>query len=246
MKLQDQTVLVTGGSSGIGFELAKQLLARKNVVIICGRSKDKLDETKRLLKDVHTVQCDISESHERTRLVEWIARNHPSCNVLINNAAIVHRTDFRIDRDILSKTRDEIETNLFAPIALTKMMLSVFEKHPQSMVVNVTTGLIYAPRAVYPIYNATKAGLHAFTQVLREQLKKTSITIVEAMMPVVNTPWHKGMAPSIAISPAAAVTEMLKKMDRGETELRIGRVWLLYLLSRIAPRFAFAKINSIE
>jgi uncharacterized oxidoreductase len=246
MILRDQTVLITGGSSGIGLELAKQLLAKNNVVVICGRSMERLMEAKKMLGDVHTFQCDIARGDERVKLVEWMAREHPSCNVLINNAAIVHRTDFASDADILLKARNEIETNLFAPIALTKMMLASFQKQQQSLVVNVTTGLVYAPRSVYPIYNATKAGLHAFTQVLREQMRGGSVQFVEAIMPVVDTPWHKGKVPSMAISPATAVNEMLAKIHDGEVELRIGRVGLLYLLSRIAPGFAFRKINSID
>jgi uncharacterized oxidoreductase len=89
--------------------------------------------------------------------------HHASCNVLINNAAIVNKTDFSTDDGMLEKAELEIRTNLLAPIALAKIFLPLFEKHAHSAIVNVTTGLVYAPRAVYPIYNATKAGLHSST-----------------------------------------------------------------------------------
>jgi uncharacterized oxidoreductase len=246
MKLQRQTVLITGGSSGIGLELAKQLLARQNTVIICGRSEKKLAEAKAVLPNVYTLPCDISVDDDRIRLLSWVREHHPSCNVLVNNAAIVHKTNFHLDPEILQKADLEIRTNLVAPMALSKLFLPLFEKQKTSAIINITTGLIYAPRAVYPVYNATKAALHAFTQVLRHQLRDFPIEITEVMMPVVDTPWHKGEVPGIAISPYRAVTEMLSKIESGKKEIRIGGVRLLYAISRIAPAFAFRKINQVK
>jgi uncharacterized oxidoreductase len=106
--------------------------------------------------------------------------------------------------------------------------------------------LIYAPRAVYPIYNATKAALHSFTQVLRHQVKELPLDVIEVMMPAVATLWHKGSIPKIAIPPAKAVNEMIQKLESGATEIRIGRVKILYALSRIAPAFALRKINQVD
>jgi uncharacterized oxidoreductase len=246
MKLDRQTILITGGSSGIGLELAHQLIARQNTVIICGRSGHKLAEAKKTLPQVHTIECDISVEADRTRLLQWIMTHHASCNVLINNAAIVNKTDFSTDDGMLEKAELEIRTNLLAPIALAKIFLPLFEKHAHSAIVNVTTGLVYAPRAVYPIYNATKAGLHSFTQVLRHQLRNTNVQVLEVMMPVVDTPWHKGEVPTIAIPAKKAVNEMITKIDKGEKEIRVGAVRILYALSRIAPAFAFKKINQIS
>jgi short-subunit dehydrogenase involved in D-alanine esterification of teichoic acids len=122
----------------------------------------------------------------------------------------------------------------------------LFKTQNKSSIINITTGLIYAPRAVYPIYNATKAALHSFTQVLRYQTSQLPIEIIEVMMPVVATPWHKGDVPKIAISPERAVSEMIPKIESGRKEIRIGKVQLLYVLSRIAPGFAFKKINQIS
>lgn len=246
MKLQHQTVLITGGSSGIGLELAKQLLAKQNTVIICGRSEKKLAGAKAILPTVHTLACDISANDDRIRLLRWIKEHHPNLNVLVNNAAIVHKTNFHLDPDILQKADLEIRTNLVAPMALSKLFLPLFEKQKASAIINITTGLVYAPRVVYPVYNATKAALHAFTQVLRHQLRDLPIEITEVMMPVVDTPWHKGDVPSIAISPYKAVTEMIAKIEKGKKEIRIAGVRLLYAISRIAPAFAFRKINQIK
>jgi uncharacterized oxidoreductase len=246
MKLQQQTVLITGGSSGIGLELAKQLMAKNNKVIICGRSAENLKRAQSNCPQLHTIQCDISIDTDRYALVEWIKVNHADLSILVNNAAIVHKTDFQSDPDIIEKADAEIKTNLLAPIALAKLFLPLLEQKKSSAIINITTGLVYAPRAVYPIYNATKAALHSFTQVLRQQMKKSSIKVIEVMMPVVDTPWHKGDVPKIAIPVSKAVNEMISKVESDKLEIRIGAVRILYVLSRIAPAFAFRKINQIK
>jgi uncharacterized oxidoreductase len=246
MKLRNQTVLITGGSSGIGLELARHLVARQNTVIICGRSTEKLAEAKSMLQQVHTIRCDIAIESDRLKLFEWVSLYHPQCNILINNAAIAYRTDFQSDEAIVQKAALEINTNLLAPIALSKMFLPSLQRQANSAIINITTGLIYAPRAVYPIYNATKAALHSFTQVLRYQLQKSSIDVVEVMMPAVATSWHQGNVPKISISPQRAVSEMIRKLENGKKEIRIAGVKILYILSRIAPGFAFKKINEIS
>jgi uncharacterized oxidoreductase len=246
MKLNDQTVLITGGGSGIGLELARQLVLRGNNVIICGRTAAKLAEAKSLVPQLHTYTCDISHDHDRQKLVEWLIKHHPRCNVLINNAAIVHRTNFHTDNDMALKAIAEINTNLVAPIVLTKMLLPRLAHESEAAIINITTGLVYAPRAVYPIYNATKAALHSFTQVLREQLQGLSIEVIEVMMPVVETPWHQGNAPSMAISPEHAVNAMMRSLEGNKQEIRIGKVRLLYALSRIMPALAFKMINRVS
>ena len=242
---ENKTILITGGSSGIGLELCRVLISKGNTVLICARSLENLNKAKSEMPAVHIFTCDLSRHEDRTALFNWVTNEHPTCSVLINNAALVHKTDFRTDPDMLSKTDLEIQTNLVAPIALCKLFLPILEKN-EGTIINITTGLIYAPRAVYPIYNATKSALHAFTKVLRHQLKTTRIKVIEVMMPVVDTPWHKGDVPKIAITSQQAVEEMLMKVENNQEEIRVGKVWLLYLLSRVAPEFAFRKINSIQ
>jgi len=105
--------------------------------------------------------------------------------------------------------------------------------------------LIYAPRADYSFYNSTKAALHAFTQVLRIQNTNPNLKIIEVLFPVVDTPWHKGNAPKIAISVDQAVQGMIKGIEKGKEEVKVAGVKLLYLLSRIAPKFALKKINNL-
>ncbi len=244
MQLQGNTILITGGSSGIGLQLAK-LLSKDNRVLICGRSQVKLDETKQILPSVEVFRCDLAVGAERKALFEWVRTQHPTCNVLINNAAIVHKTDFDTDPAIVEKAIHEIQVNLIAPVELAKLFLPLIQQNPGAAIINITSGLVFVPRAVYPVYSATKAALHSFTQVVRQQMQGKPVRWVEVQMPAVDTPWHKGTPPRIAIPVEKAVADMLKQLAKGKEEIRVGGVRMLYLLSRLAPAFAFRKLNSL-
>jgi uncharacterized oxidoreductase len=246
MVLTKNTILITGGSSGLGLEMARKFLQMGNKVIVCSRNPDKLELTKSMLPKVITFQCDISVEAEQNRLVHWIEMHHADLAILINNAAIVNRTDFITDSESRNKLSGEIATNLTAPIHLIKLLYPVLIKNNNAAIFNITSGLIYTPRSIYPFYNATKSALHAFTQVLRHQLKNEPIKIIEVMFPVVDTPWHKGNTPKSGISTEKAISAMIKGMERNQSEIKVGAVKLLYYLSRIAPGFAFKKINALQ
>lgn len=246
VKLRNRTILITGGSSGIGLQLAKTLLAHDNTVIICGRSESRLKAAGSLLPGVETIQCDIASPIDRQRLITAVFSNHPDCSVLINNAAIAHKTNFKTDEEIIRKSETEIKTNFEAPIVLSKLFLDHITNSQDNAIINITTGLVFAPRAIYPIYNATKAGLHAFTQVLRLQLKNEQTNIIEVMMPVVATPWHNGDVPRMAISPEKAVNEMVSGIEKGKQEIKVGAVRKLYLLWRFSPQLALRVINNLD
>ena len=246
MEISNSTIIITGGSSGIGFEMCRQLIQRRNKIIICSRSSDKLALAKKQLPDLLIYQCDISQQAECVSFAEWIIQNHPETNVLINNAAIVSCTNFVEDELILEKMNDEVATNLTAPIRLIKLLYPILIRNNNSKIINITTGLIYVPRTIYTFYNATKSALHSFTQVLRSQLQNEEIQIIEVMFPAVDTPWHKGNSPKIAITAEKAVSEMLKGITSGKVEIRVSKVRLLYFISRVAPKFAFKKINNVS
>ncbi|SHF90739.1 uncharacterized oxidoreductase [Fodinibius roseus] len=245
MQLHNNTILITGGSSGIGLELARQLLRQNNNVLVCGRTLEKLRQAHQELPSLHYLQCDVSKSSDCDQLRSWVQENHPDCNILINNAAIVHVENFFQDEDILEKAEAEIQTNLMGPIRLAKLFDPILSHHENSAIFNITTGLVYVPRAIYPFYNATKSALHSFTQVMRSQSENRSVSIIEVLFPAVDTPWHKGNPPDIAISAEEAVTKMIKGIEKGDKEIHVGKAKLLYMLSRIAPKFAFQKLNSL-
>jgi uncharacterized oxidoreductase len=243
MELKGNTVLVTGGSSGIGFEISRYLAERGNRVIICGRSLEKLQAAKKAIPSLEIFKCDVSIEDDCKALFAFMSNSFQDCNMLINNAAIVHRSLFASDEDILRKAESEIKTNYVGPIVLTKLFLPLLEKNPNPGIIFITTGLVYSPKAAYPIYSSTKAGLHSFVQTLRIQLRTANIKIVEVLMSAVDTPFHKGNPPKISITSEKAVGEMMKGLENGKQEIRIGGVKLLYLISRIAPAFASRKIN---
>lgn len=244
MELKNNTILITGGSSGIGLELVKRL-SEKNTILICGRSLDKLEAAKKQFPRIEIFRCDISIKSECERLLFWVKENLSKLNILINNAAIVHVFNFRADEKAIEKAEAEIQTNLMAPILLSKLCIPILEANENPKLINITTGLVYAPRAIYPFYNATKAALHSFTQVLRIQLKNSAISVVEVMFPAVNTPWHQGNPPDFAISTESAVAEMLAELQKEKSEVKVGKVKLLQRIFRIAPSFAIRKMNSL-
>ncbi len=246
MVLRNNTILITGGSSGIGLELAKQLVKKKNTVLICSRSVDKLERAKQQIPELHYLQCDITSPEECEKLRNWIKADHPYCNMLINNAAIVTRTNFFEDEDAVPHAETVLNTNLLAPIRLSKLLMPILEKNKNPQIINITTGLAYIPRTSYTYYCATKAALHSFTQVIRAQSVGRDLQISEVLMPVVDTPFHEGNPPAIAISPQKAVEEMLRGLEKGRDEIRVGKVKILYFLSRLAPGFAFEMLNRLS
>lgn len=246
MEILNSTVIITGGSSGIGFEMCRQLIKRGNKVITCSRSLEKLTTAQKQLPDLIVYQCDIAQETACKSFADWIIENHPEANVLINNAAIVTKTNFVDDVFALENLNKEIVTNFIAPIRLIKLLYPTLIKNSHSKIINITTGLVYVPRAIYTFYNASKTALHSFTQVLRYQLKDEKIQIIEVLFPAVDTPWHDGNPPKIAITAEKAVSEMLKGISRNKAEIRISKVKLLYFIYRLAPKFAFKKINSVS
>jgi uncharacterized oxidoreductase len=195
MKLENNTVLVTGGSSGIGLELSKVLVQKGNKVIICGKSIEKLNAAKNVEPKLITYQCDLSDSQQCEDLAERIKQNHPELNILINNAAIVNKIDFINEETAMELAENEYQTNLIAPIRLIKLLYKTLSANDSSAIINITTGLIYAPRVIYPFYNSSKSALHSFTQTLRIRLKDEKTKVYEVMFPAVDTPWHQGNPP---------------------------------------------------
>lgn len=246
MKLSGNTILITGGSSGLGLEMSKRFIQNNNKVIICGRSQQRLNEAKQQLPELEIIPCDLSDKYQCKALADWIIEKHPDLNVLINNAAIVHKVDFLSTEGIIEMAEQEMETNFMAPIRLTHFLFPQLQRNRDAHIINITTGLIYTPRADYPFYNATKAALHSFTQVFRKKSENSNVQTIEVMFPAVRTPWHKGSPPKIAIATDKAVEEMLAGLERGIPEIRVAGSKLLYTISRIAPKFAFKKVNGLQ
>lgn len=242
IKPKDRVVLITGGSSGIGFEMAKQMLEEGSKVIICGRSQQKLDEAKRKLTKVIAIQCDITSADDRKALAERVANNFPDFNMLMNNAGVVSRYLLATTGDLTGRITAEWETNYLAPVILTQLFLPLLIKN-HGIVINVSSGLAHLPLAIEPNYCATKAAMHSMTQSMRIQFAKAGIKVVEILYPEVNTPFQEGHATARAISPQVAAGEALKQLNRGQDEIYIRMSGMMHLISRIVPKRGLKMIN---
>ena len=246
MKLEGRTILITGGTSGIGFELAKQLIARHNIVIITGRDQRKLKETELALAGVETMQSDASKPDDIRALLQRVKAEFPACDTLINNAGIMRNLNVNKPRSLTDVTR-EIDINLNGPVQMMQEFLPHLKSRPNALIVNVSSGLAYIPFPLSPVYSASKAGLHAFTRCLRVQLKGSSVAVVELAPPQVETnltvgefdtemKGQKGMAADVLVRKAIA------GIEAGRTEIRPGLSNVLYLMSRLAPSLPFGQM----
>jgi uncharacterized oxidoreductase len=185
MRTSGNTVLITGGATGIGLALACALLRGKNEVLICGRRAERLEAAKERNPALGIRVADVSDPASRSELLGWIEEAYPKLNVLVNNAGVQHRVDFRGGRTELRKAEEEVATNLLAPIHLASLFLPLLSRQPEAAIVNVSSGLAFAPLADMPVYCATKAALHSISLSLRHQLRRTSVRVFEVIPPIV-------------------------------------------------------------
>jgi len=186
MKTTGNTILITGGTSGIGKGLAEEFVQRDNTVIICGRREEKLQRIQISYPDIITTICDISILEEREALYQWVAESFPELNILINNAGIQLPVDMTREVEI-SKVREEIEVNLTAPIHLSSLFAPHLVEKEESAIVNISSGLAFVPLAFMPVYCATKAAIHSISMSLRHQLRDTSTKVFEIIPPSVDS-----------------------------------------------------------
>jgi uncharacterized oxidoreductase len=186
MKITGNTILITGGTSGIGLAFATAFLRLGNKVIICGRRENRLAEIESQHKGIVTRKSDVANSHDRTALADWVISNHPEVNVLINNAGVQLLTDLTKPVDMV-RVSSEIETNFVAPIHLSSLFTQHFASKAEAAIINISSGLAFVPLAFMPVYCATKAAIHSLSLSLRYQLKQTSVKVFEIAPPAVDT-----------------------------------------------------------
>lgn len=189
MKLIGNTILITGGGSGIGLAFAERFIKAGNKVIVCGRRENVLQQAKEKVPNLITRVCDLDIESERVALFDWVTANYSDVNVLVNNAGTQLRYNvLKADaRDNWSNLSKEITTNLEAPFHLSMLFAPYFAAKETAAIINVTSGLAFTPFAIAPIYSATKAALHSLTISLRYQLSETSVEVIEIAPPAVDT-----------------------------------------------------------
>ena len=187
MKLSGNTVLITGGATGIGYAMAESFLEAGNDVIICGRREDRLLKAKQKHPDIHIKVCDVADEEDRKTLFKWSTENFRDLNILVNNAGVQRDIDFTKGVAEFLAGESEIKINLEAPIVLSGMFIPFLTGKKEAAIINVSSGLGFVPAARMPVYSASKAGLHAFYMALRHQLKNQRIKVFEVVPPVVDT-----------------------------------------------------------
>ncbi|HEY2420834.1 MAG TPA: SDR family NAD(P)-dependent oxidoreductase [Neobacillus sp.] len=224
MKLSGNTILITGGSAGIGLAFAERFIKAGNKVIVCGRREDVLHNVKEKYPSIDTRVVDVSIESERVALFDWVTEKYPEVNVLVNNAGIQQRFNvLKADtKENWSYFNKEINTNIEAPVHLSMLFAPFFAKKEDATIVNVTSGLAFTPAMFAPIYSATKAALHSFTMSLRYQLTETSVEVIEVAPPAVNTDLGGVGLHNIGEPLDAFADGIFKGLEEGKKEIGYG------------------------
>lgn len=233
MQLSGNTVVITGGATGIGYAMAKYLNRRENTVIICGRRADRLAQAAKELPGIHTVEADVADPAGRDALTAFVSQNYSAINMLINNAGIQRDIDLTGGLAALDGP-SEINVNLGAPIYLSAQFMSLMSGKDNATIVNVSSALAFmvdrASRA--PLYCATKAGLHAFCIAQRIQLAPMGIRVVEIIPPAVESELNmeSRIKRNFVTSPHMMsaddfVTKAFAQMEQDADEVRLQMNW---------------------
>ena len=243
MELKHNTILITGGSSGLGLEFAKKLLELGNTVIVTGRDQAKLASAAKTLPGLHVFKSDVSNPVDIADLYEKVIVQFPNLNILINNAGEMRRISLHDTSIGLSDIVREVETNLIGPIRMVQAFLPHLKQVESPAILNVTSGLALIPYPISPIYGATKSGLHSYTKSLRVQMKHTKIKVFELVAPAAKTPLNdkflnmEGFDPKQLMEPDKIIAVTLKALKNDSYEIYPGVARILLIMSRIAPAF---------
>ena len=240
MKLNNNTILITGGSSGIGLEMAKEFLKRNNTVIVTGRNEGKLENAKSKYPDLITIQSDVSNPQDIKQLKEQIEKDYPDLNILINNAGIMRTINLQnhdMSDDALTQ---EIDVNIKGPIWMNNAFLPILHGKENAATVMVSSGLAFVPLPISPVYCATKAALHSYCISLREQYKNTGIKVVELAPPGTETELLASFDPADmegtkAMPVDKLVSSFIKDFEKGKLEICPGQASQLRFMSRFFP-----------
>lgn len=228
---QPSKVILTGGTSGIGAEMLDLLLAAGHEVIVLARRASQLEPRNGL----EAIDIDLSDSASVKAVVAKIAARHGNVAVLINNAALqypVALTDPEFDPLAMQA---EVAINLVAPALLIHQLLAgMLRRGAGAAVVNISSGLAFFPKRQTALYCATKAALHSFSQSLRYQLEGSGISVIEVILPLVDTPMTEGRGRG-KLSSSDAADQIIAGVKRGQSEIYVGKAKLIPLLLRVAP-----------
>jgi len=221
MQITNNTILITGGGSGIGRGLAEAFHARGNQVIIASRRRKVLDETTAANPGMISYVVDLQDPAETRAFAARLVREQPALNVLINNSGIMRPEQLLAQPEDLADMEAIVATNLLGPLRLTAALLPQLRRQPRATIMNVSSGLAFVPLAMTPTYCATKAALHSYTQSLRYQLTGSSTQVLELIPPYVATELMGGAADPRAMPLAAFIREVMEILETRPEETEI-------------------------
>ena len=244
MQMTGNTILITGGASGIGLALAKRFLARGNTVIASGRRADVLAAAAKAVPGLQTIRADVSTEAGRAALTEEATHRFPALNVLVNNAGIQNRPAPLTQPQDWSAHKAEIATNLEAPVHLSMLLIPKLMKASSATIINVTSGLAFVPIGFLPTYCLTKAALHSFSQTLRQQLRETAIGVIEIAPPAVDTDLGGPGLHTFGVNVDAFADHCFVMLEQGATEFGYETSESRRVASFQEREAAFAQMNA--
>jgi len=243
MNTTKNTILITGGSAGIGFEIARVFSKAGNKVIITGRNEERLKKAAAQLDNVTAIVSDVSKEADIAALTERIRTDFPELNIVINNAgnAYVYKL---ATGESATKAIEEMQTNYFSILSLNEQLIPVLDKQPEAAIVNVSSIVAFVPGHSLPTYSASKAALHSYTRSLRYTLAQTTtIRVFELMPPLVNTGFSQEIGGENGIPPAVVAEDLFNAIGSDTYEIHTGQTEQMYQLYRSAPAEAMAAMN---
>src|SRR3954470_11340985 len=238
MRLTGRTILITGGSAGIGLAFALKFLELGNEVIVTGRRQAVLDAVKSRHPRLHTIQSDIADPEQIAALAARVKADFPRLDVLMNNAGVGAAMNLTAPANDLAALTSEVDINLGGVIRMTSALIDTLTAN-KGTIINVSSGLAFVPLPSNPIYSATKAAVHSYTQSLRFQLEDSGVEVVELMPPAVRTDMTDEFAEHDfpMISTDELVTLTFAGLRSGKSEIRPGQSNQLAFMRRLAPNF---------
>jgi len=238
MRLTGRTILITGGSAGIGLAFALKFLELGNEVIVTGRRKAVLDAVKAQHPKLHTIQSDVGDPAEIAALAERVGQHFPKLDVLMNNAGVGVAKNLKASANDLTSLMTEMEINVGGVIRTTAALIDLLTAN-HGTVINVSSALAFVPVPAMPIYSATKAAVHSYTQSLRFQLEGSGVEVIELMPPAVRTDMTSEFdeAGISTITTDELLKQAIAALRAGKQEIRPGQSNLLALMRRLAPSF---------
>lgn len=247
MDINNNTILITGGSAGIGFEIAKAFTAAGNQVIITGRDQKRLDEALLQLPGAIGFKGDISNEQDTEALVSSLLKDFPTLNIVVNNAGQAYKYDIAASANAFDKAQDEMLTNYLAVVRLNEKLLPQLKTQNSAAIVNVTSIVALVPGQL-TTYSASKAALHSYSQSLRIALERSSgqVKVFELMPPLVNTSFSAIINGHNGIPASEVASDLITALQNDTYEIHVGNTKYVYELSLSAPEEALALMNPVE